>query len=184
MTQWETEGAKKDTTFNFQATSSVYEAPLPKACKTSFIDILRQFETDFGCELTVRGRKKTRGRKPSWKHKRELRWIRFTTSPWGGWRTGSSPGKNGCVLCVKPKNFWTFFCGTCSGLPMTKPTCFLQKMPLRGKRLAMIPRNDQLGYRVRKGVLLFWNNGYNGQWLMINIHNDPHRQYVIVINDK
>ena len=99
--------------------------------------------------------KKTGRRKPNWKHKRELRWIRFTTSPWGCWRTRSSPRKNDCVLCVKPKDLWTLFCGTCSGLPMTKSTCFLQKMLLRLKETGNVSEQRPTRLSGRKRCFCF-----------------------------
>ena len=35
----------------------VYSLPLPKIAKTNIIDVLRQFQADFGCKLSLRGRK-------------------------------------------------------------------------------------------------------------------------------
>lgn len=56
LTHWENVGCKKGKNLKYQHETIVYEIPLSKACKTRIIDVLNQFQDEFGCKLTVRGR--------------------------------------------------------------------------------------------------------------------------------
>ena len=57
LSHWETADTKKGKNLEYQLETIVYEVPLPKVFKTRVINVLSQFQTDFGCKLTVRGRK-------------------------------------------------------------------------------------------------------------------------------
>lgn len=55
---WETPNAKKGKNLSYQEEVIVYQMPLPKVAKTSIIDTLDQCRIEFGCQLSVRGRKR------------------------------------------------------------------------------------------------------------------------------
>ena len=57
LTHWETADTKKGKNLEYQKETIVYEMPLAKMFKTRAIDVLNQCQTDFGCKLSVRGRK-------------------------------------------------------------------------------------------------------------------------------
>ena len=57
LTDWETANTKKGKSLTYQTEAILYQVPLPKAFKTAIIDVLDQCKTEFGCQLTVRGRK-------------------------------------------------------------------------------------------------------------------------------
>lgn len=56
-TDWLCDGTKKGKNLVYQHETIVYEVPLPKVFKSRLIAVLKRFYTDFGCKLTVRGRK-------------------------------------------------------------------------------------------------------------------------------
>ena len=57
VTHWESADSQKGQNLTYQQETIVWHLPVPKEFKSQIIDVLNQFQTDFGCKLTLRGRK-------------------------------------------------------------------------------------------------------------------------------
>ena len=57
LTHWESADSQKGQNLTYQQETIVWHLPVPKEFKSQIIDVLNQFQTDFGCKLSLRGRK-------------------------------------------------------------------------------------------------------------------------------